>query len=151
MNATARPQRRRKSSLASEHPAYPAPSPNPPGEDKQRPSEANSVEHSREDARTRAREDEQAPERQSMGTRPRRSTADEARSRKLARDAAFGWAAAMRKADKRADEWAREMSRAREAGALPGVLRDYIGEAAERVGIDPSSVPDEVWHAAGLD
>lgn len=100
---------------------------------------------SREDARTRASDDGQ----EASGTR-RRATAEEAHLRKLARDAAFGWAAAMRRVDKRADEWAREMERARTAGALPGVLRDYITEAAERVGCQPSEVPAEVWTAAGL-
>lgn len=107
---------------------------------------------SRGDTRPRVREAnarEAEPDTPATASRPR-STADEARARKLARDAAYGWAAAMRKTDKRADEWAQEMQRARVAGALPGVLRDYITEAADRVGIEPAEVPHAVWQAADL-
>lgn len=43
------------------------------------------------------------------------------------------------------------MRRARQSGTAPAVLREYIGEAAERVGIDPGDVPREVWRAAGVD
>lgn len=152
MNASTRPPRRRKSALAGEHPAYPSSVPEQATQPQQQPTqqpeptETAAAEPvapvSPVDAGTRARD---------IDTRPAgRATADEARLRKLARDGAFGWAAAMRKADKRADEWAREMQRAREAGALPGVLREYIEEAAERVGCDPREVPAEVWRAAGL-
>lgn len=151
MNASTRPPRRRKSALAGEHPAYPASVPEQPTQPQQPTTEQPTAEAkpaaqaepvSPVDASTRVRETEPRP--------AGRSTADEARARKLARDGAFGWAAAMRRTDKRADEWAREMARAREAGALPGVLREYIGEAANKVGCDVSEVPVEVWRAAGL-
>lgn len=152
--ASSRPPRRRKSALASEHPAYPAPTPVPdkpapePGEQQ---AEQQFTESSREDTRTRVREQTSTAAGEDQVPRRRRSTPDEARARKYARDAAFGWASAMRKADTRAGEWAQQMERAREAGTLPGVLREYITEATERVGCDPAEVPSEVWHAAGLD
>lgn len=149
MNASTRPPRRRKSALAGEHPAYPtsvpeqATQPQQPATEQPEPEPTERAEPALPvDAGTRVREVDPRP--------TGRSTAGEARARKLARDGAFGWAAAMRKADKRADEWAHEMARAREAGALPGVLREYIGEAADKVGCDVSDVPVEVWRAAGL-
>lgn len=145
MNAAGRPPRRRKSTLAAEHPAYPKPVPT--SEPAEQEEAAHHESDSRADAGTRARAQE--PE-QPLASRSRCSTAEEARARKFARDAAFGWAASMRRADKRSDEWAREMERARIAGALPGVLREFIVEAAERVGCAPSEVPTEVWQAAGL-
>jgi len=139
MNAQARPQRRRKSSLASEHPAYPPTQ--VPGADQDDSPTAGSVPEHPPDT---------TPSRADASARARPARGDEARARKLARDAAYGWASARRKTDKRLDEWATEMERARAAGSLPGVLREYIVEAAERVGLDPSDVPAEVWHAAGL-
>ncbi|MGW9310706.1 hypothetical protein ACWGPQ_22130 [Saccharomonospora azurea] len=47
--------------------------------------------------------------------------------------------------------WIAALERARELGALPGVLGDYVREGAERAGIEPAEVPAEVWRAAGLD
>jgi len=120
VNASSKPQRRRKSSLAGEHPAYPAPVPQQATQQQQPPS----------------------PE-QGGG-------ADEARARKYARDAAYGWAATRRKLDSRTEQWTHEVTTARDAGTLPGVLREQIGEAADRAGIPLEQIPDEVWHAAGI-
>ncbi|TDX84948.1 hypothetical protein [Amycolatopsis arida] len=71
-------------------------------------------------------------------------------ARKVARDAGWGWAAAVRKADRRLADFADELARARELGTLPGVLDGFIREAAERAGVAPHDVPAEVWRAAGL-
>lgn len=76
---------------------------------------------------------------------------EQAQARTDARDAAYGWGAARRRLDARTRAWIAALERARELGALPGVLGDYIREGAERAGIDPSEVPVEVWRAAGLD
>lgn len=162
MNATSRPPRRRKSALAGEHPAWPTGAPEPPPQAPETPPEpapeppapepaavipeqqtpAEREPPSRAYARTRVR----APE----PPRPRAGTPAEARARKLARDAAFGYAAAARKADRRLGEWAEAMTRARELGTAPAVLRGYITEAAEKADVPESAIPDEVWAAAGI-
>ncbi len=77
--------------------------------------------------------------------------AEQARARTEARDAAYGWGSARRKLDKKTRAWIAALERARELGALPGVLGDYVREGAERAGIEPAEVPAEVWRAAGLD
>ena len=147
---TAKPARRRKSSLAGQHPAIPpeavpstttspeAPAPAPaPASVTELPSSPTAApERGPAPARTREEDDLRA---------------EQARARADARDAAYGWGSARRKLDKRTRAWIAALERARELGALPGVLGDYIREGAERGGIDPSEVPVEVWRAAGLD
>lgn len=64
---------------------------------------------------------------------------------------AWSWLSARRKLSERGEGWAAEMARARQLGALPGVLGEFIHEAAQQAGVDPSEVPAEVWRAAGLD
>lgn len=133
MSASTRPPRRRTSSLVDEHPAYPTPEPAPsPAESVHvtAVSPAHAGTHARE-ARTRGE-------------------LAEARARKSARDAAWTWIAAARKTSRRVEEWADAMGAAREAGVLPGVLRELIGEAAAQLGVPVDAVPVEVWRAAGL-
>jgi hypothetical protein len=72
-------------------------------------------------------------------------------ARKTARDTAYGWAAARKRIERRTGEWAAAMAHARATGAAPGVLREFIAEAAQQAHIDPAEVPAEVWHAAGLE
>jgi hypothetical protein len=136
MSASSRPPRRQTSSLVDEHPAFPAPPPEaPPAAPPAEPPVGGS---SRAGARLREREE--AREREHL---------TEARARTAARDAAWGWAAATRRANRRRDEWTEAMGAARRAGTLPGVLREYIAEAADRLGVDVADVPAEVWTAAG--
>ena len=148
----AKPARRRKSSLAGQHPAIPpeaapsttaspeAPAPaqaSAPASVTELPSSpAAALERGPAPARTREEDDVRA---------------EQARARTEARDAAYGWGSARRKLDKKTREWIAALERARELGALPGVLGDYVREGAERAGIEPGEVPVEVWRAAGLD
>lgn len=137
---SAKPARRRTSKLAAEHPAWPTPTAAPVAPDVEQPTPAPGPDQSDSLARTRVRaqpEDEQA-----------RIAAAQVRTQ--ARNAAWGWASARRKLDRRSSEWAAALARAREHGVLPGVLGDYIREATARGGIDPADVPAEVWQAAGL-
>jgi hypothetical protein len=46
--------------------------------------------------------------------------------------------------------WVVETRRERELGTAPGLLREFIREAAERAGLDEATVPREVWQAANL-
>ena len=150
----AKPARRRKSSLAGHHPAIPpeaVPSTTtasePPAPAPARaPAPASVTELPNSPAA--------APERGPAPVRTREEDdlrAEQARARTDARDAAYGWGSARRKLDRKTREWITLLERARELGALPGVLGDYIREGAERGGVDPSEVPVEVWRAAGLD
>lgn len=125
-----RPARRRASKLAGQHPAYPPPAVEtdtgePPGPSPVTPE------------RPRARDTDATSQRA------------QARARNTARSAGWAWAAARRRVDDRVSDWVNDLTRAREAGALPGVLQDLIRESAARAGIDPSEVPMAVWHATG--
>ncbi len=152
----AKPVRRRKSSLAGQHPAIPpeavpstttssespapalapAPAPAPASVTELPNSPSAAPERGPAPARTREEDDLRA---------------EQARARTEARDAAYGWGSARRKLDKKTRAWVTSLERARELGALPGVLGDYVREGAERAGIEPGEVPVEVWRAAGLD
>lgn len=130
-------ERRRRSKLAGSHPAYPhpvdpaapplAPADQAPPTDPAPPPTA---------PRPRAAERDD----------PARLAA--AMARKTARDAAWGWSAARKRIERRTGEWAAAMAHARATGALPGVLREFIDEAAQQA---RAEVPAEVWHAAGLE
>lgn len=154
----AKPARRRKSSLAGHHPAIPpeaVPSTTTTSESPA-PALAQAPAHASVPASVTELPDGPvaAPERGPAPVRTREEDdlrAEQARARTDARDAAYGWGSARRKLDKRTRAWIASLERARELGALPGVLGDYIREGAERAGIDPSEVPVEVWRAAGLD
>lgn len=142
MSASQRPPRRRKSSLADEHPAYPAPVPAPEEDEKQ----GDTAEQPEETSRVVAA----LPSERPTVVNPTGGGLGEARARAAARDAAWSWAKAATRLDRRVGEWSEQMAQARTAGTSPGVLREYIREAAERVGIEVDEVPREVWHAAGL-
>jgi hypothetical protein len=147
MNATTRPPRRRKSALAEEHPAWnPSGIPDiPPPVVEQEPLKerrpAEDLEPSRAVSLRRVRETALAHDKR----------AKEARARTFVRNAAWGWAAATRKAAERLDTWVADTRRARELGTAPGLLREFICEAAERAGLDETAIPREVWEAANLD
>lgn len=155
----AKPARRRKSSLAGQHPAIPpeavpapTPQPAPTSDEDPAPTPAPALApvsvtelpsslaaaHERSPAPVRTRDEDDA-------------RAEQARARTDARDVAYGWGSARRKLDRKTREWIAALNRARALGALPGVLGDYVREGAVRAGIDPSEVPAEVWRAAGLD
>jgi hypothetical protein len=145
MSATTRPQRRRKSALADEHPAWqPAVRDMSAFSSEQEPigqrRPAEDLEPSRIVTDTRIRK--------TMLARDQR--AKEARARTIVRNSAWGWAVATRKAAERLDTWVAETRRARELGTAPGLLREFIREAAERAGLDEAAVPHEVWQAANL-
>lgn len=126
-------ERRRRSKLAGSHPAYPhpvepaAPSEAPPAGPAPTPPSPRTAEQD-DTARLAA-----------------------AMARKTARDTAWGWSAARKRIERRTGEWAAAMAHARATGAAPGVLREFIGEAAQQAHVDPVDVPAEVWHAAGLE
>lgn len=151
----AKPVRRKNSKLTGLHPAIPPeaslPAPQPaPSLEAPAPeptsTPAFAVELSGSTAAARERVPAPARTRDDDDVR-----AEQARARTDARDAAYGWGSARRKADRKTREWITLLERARELGALPGVLGDYVREGAERAGIDPADVPAEVWRAAGLD
>jgi hypothetical protein len=145
MSATTRPQRRRKSALADEHPAWLPGAP-----------DVSPVPAEQEPTRERRPAEDLEPSRTVTDTRIRKTAlardqrAKEARARTYVRNAAWGWAAATRKASERLDTWVAETRRARELGTTPGLLREFIREAAERAGLDEAAVPCEVWQAANL-
>lgn len=142
MNASQRPARRRKSSLAEEHPAWPSSgstgthTPDISEGSSPKTAEASTVSHERAATRPRARN--------------KRDTA-EARARAQARDAAWSWARARERLNDRSSGWAEQMDQARQAGTDPAILQEYIREAAERSGTDTEHVPRAVRKAAGLD
>jgi len=74
----------------------------------------------------------------------------EPRARTVARNAAWGWAAAVRRTDERTRVWADEMRAARALGTVPALLREFVREAAAAAEVPESSVPPVVWEAAGL-
>lgn len=139
--SSGKPPRRRRSSLAEQHPAYPTPAPEPTQD---RPPSESERDEFESRAATRPPAHDATPD---AGP----SRAAEQRARADARNAAWSWAKAAVRLDRRVAEWCDEMRRARQSGTAPAVLREYIGEAAERVGIDPGDVPREVWRAAGVD
>ncbi|MGH3784736.1 MAG: hypothetical protein ACRDRO_30030, partial [Pseudonocardiaceae bacterium] len=77
--------------------------------------------------------------------------AEEARARTAARNAAWGWAAATKKTTDRLDTWVTNTRRARELGTAPGLLHEFIREAAQRAGLDETATPPQVWAAADPD
>jgi hypothetical protein len=145
MSTTTRPQRRRKSALADEHPAWPLGAP-----------DMSPVPAEQEPTQERRPAEDLEPSRAVTGRRIRETAlardqrAKEARARTIVRNAAWGWAVATRKAAERVDTWVAETRRARELGTAPELLREFIREAAERAGLDEAAVPREVWQAANL-
>ena len=147
MSASQRPPRRRKSSLADEHPAWPsgagtdtqtpdAPEPSSPEPSSPETAEPSTADRGRAATRARARD--------------RRDIA-EARARAQARDAAWSWARAQERLNYRSNTWAEQMTQARQAGTDPAVLQEYVREAIEQSGTDTEHVPRGVRHAARLD
>jgi hypothetical protein len=67
----------------------------------------------------------------------------EARGRKLARDAAYGWAAAQARAAERRRELLDELAAARNRGTATDTLHGYLTEACHRYDIDPNTLPPE--------
>lgn len=155
----AKPARRRKSSLAGHHPAIPPEAvPSTTASEPPAPAPARAPAPAQASAPASVTELPSnlaaAPERGPAPARTREEDdlrTEQARARTDARDAAYGWGSARRKLDQKTRAWIASLERARELGALPGVLGDYVREGAERAGIDPSEVPVEVWRAAGLD
>ncbi|MEU2258558.1 hypothetical protein ABZ540_35940 [Nocardia xishanensis] len=77
---------------------------------------------------------------------PRRRARDlkEARGRKLARDAAYGWAAAQARLAERHQELAAELAAARARGTDPETLLEFLAEARARHGLDPATLPPDL-------
>ncbi|MBF6284502.1 hypothetical protein REK76_29395 (plasmid) [Nocardia farcinica] len=77
---------------------------------------------------------------------PRRRARDlkEARGRKLARDAAYGWAAAEARLIERHQELAAELAAARGRGTDPEMLLEFLAEARARHGLDPAMLPPDL-------
>ena len=150
----AKPARRRKSSLAGHHPAIPPEAVPSTTTTSESPAPALAQAPAHASVTELPDGPVAAPERGPAPVRTREEDdlrAEQARARTDARDAAYGWGSARRKLDKKTRAWVTALQRARELGALPGVLGDYVREGAERAGIDPGEVPVEVWRAAGLD
>lgn len=120
---------RRRSALADETPwTVPAVAPAPPQQ------RSESAAHPPDAAHATP----QAP--------PRRRTRNvvEARGRKLARDAAYGWAAAQARAAERRRELLDELAAARNRGTTTDTLHGYLTEACHRYNIDPNTLPPDL-------
>lgn len=82
---------------------------------------------------------------------PRRRARDmiEARGRKLARDSAYGWAAAEARAAERRQELLDQLAAAKARGTTPETLYGFLTEACARYGIDIQSLSPELLAAIG--
>jgi hypothetical protein len=85
-----------------------------------------------------------SPERGPAPARRRTRDLAEARGRKKARDAAYGWAAAEARVRDRHRELDAELSAARDRGTDPDTLREYLHEACDRYGISPDTLPPDL-------
>lgn len=152
MNASQRPPRRRRSALVDEHPAYPTtPAPGPAAEAVHEQPPAAEQDNDTNDGSDHLVSESSRAAARPPGHASVPSRAGEQRARAQARNAAWSWAKARVRLDRRVAEWCDEMAAAREAGTSPAVLREYVREAADRSGLRHDQVPAEVWHAAGLD